>query len=93
MEPDNLKKIAINTIKEIYKAKDKPVFVSLKSLKKAVPQYNTDYYDVLQKIAAFEAENPGCLLRVISSVVFRSAIQFLALSRQRSVSPANSRNN
>ncbi|KAB2909106.1 MAG: protoporphyrinogen oxidase [Ignavibacteriales bacterium] len=62
MEPDNLKKIAINTIKEIYKAKDKPVFVSLKSLKKAVPQYNTDYYDVLQKIAAFEAENPGLFI-------------------------------
>jgi oxygen-dependent protoporphyrinogen oxidase len=55
----DLQRMAIETISEIYKAKDKPIFVSFKSWKRAVPQYNTGYFNLTEKIKKFESENLG----------------------------------
>lgn len=59
LDPTEIKKKAINTISEIFKAKDKPVFVSHKSWKKGVPQYNTGHYNMLETIREFETGHPG----------------------------------
>ncbi len=59
LDPTEIKKKAISTVSEVFKAKDKPVFISHKSWKKGVPQYNTGHYEMLEKIREFEAGHPG----------------------------------
>lgn len=58
-DPTGVKKKAISTVSEIFKSKDKPVFVSHKSWRKGVPQYNTGHYDILETIREFEASHKG----------------------------------
>ncbi len=62
LDPVEVKKKAIAMVAEIFKAKDKPVFVSAKSWKRAVPQYNTDHLDLVARINDFEAENKGVFI-------------------------------
>lgn len=59
LDPMEIKKKAIAAVSDIFKAKDKPVFVSHKSWKRGVPQYNTGHYEMLEKIREFESGHPG----------------------------------
>lgn len=62
VDQTEIKKKAIATVSEIFKAKDKPVFVTAKSWKKGVPQYGRDYFRLQDKIVEFEGKNPGVFL-------------------------------
>lgn len=59
IDQKEIKKKAIATVSEIFKAKDKPVFVTAKSWKKGVPQYGREYFHLKAGIEKFEEENPG----------------------------------
>lgn len=62
LDPVEVKKKAIAMVSEIFKAKDKPVFISVKSWKKAVPQYNTDHLSLMKSITEFENEHRGLFI-------------------------------
>lgn len=59
IDPKEINKKAITTLAEIFRAKDKPVFVTSKSWKKGVPQYGREYFQLMDKIKKFEEDNPG----------------------------------
>jgi oxygen-dependent protoporphyrinogen oxidase len=62
IDQKEINKKAIATLSEIFKAKDKPVFVTAKSWKKGVPQYGGEYFQLKDKIEKFEKENSGIFI-------------------------------
>lgn len=62
IDQKEVNKKAIATLSEIFKAKDKPVFVTAKSWKKGVPQYGGEYFHLKEKIEKFEEENRGIFI-------------------------------